>query len=67
MADKGEFVNILNKHKRLLYKVINIYCQNKDDRDDLEQEIIIQLWKSFKSYNNNYKYSTWIYKIAMNV
>ncbi len=47
--------------------MINIYCQNKDDRDDLEQEIIIQLWKSFKSYNNKYKYSTWIYRIAMNV
>ena len=67
MTDKAKFVQILRDHKRILYKVINIYCQDKNDRSDLEQEIVIQLWKSFKSYNDNYKYSTWIYKIAMNV
>lgn len=67
MTDKAKFVQILKENKRILYKVINIYCQDKNDRSDVEQEIIIQLWKSFKSYDNNYKYSTWVYRIAMNV
>ena len=43
------------------------YCRNADDRKDLEQEIIIQLWKSLNNYNQEFKLSTWIYKIALNV
>jgi RNA polymerase sigma-70 factor (ECF subfamily) len=65
--DKEKFIQILNENKLVLYKVINIYCKESEDRKDLEQEIIIQLWKSFESYNSQFKLSTWIYKIAMNV
>ncbi len=65
--DKDLFVQILRDNKRILYKVISIYCQDKDDRKDLEQEIIIQLWKSLKTFDGNYKLSTWIYKVAINV
>jgi len=64
---KEDFIQILNQNKWVLYKVINTYCKDPEDRKDLEQEILIQLWKSFKSYNNQYKISTWVYKIAMNV
>ena len=39
----------------------------RDDRKDLVQEIILQLWKSFDNYNDQFKYSTWIYRIALNV
>jgi len=48
-------------------KVVNSYCKDMDDRDDLIQEITIQLWKSWANYNNSYKVSTWIYRIALNV
>ena len=65
--DKEKFIQILNENKWVLYKVINTYCKDSEDRKDVEQEILIQLWKSFKSYNNQYKMSTWVYKIAMNV
>ena len=65
--DKNEFIQIIKDNKWVLYKVITIYCKNSEDRKDLEQEIVIQLWKSFKSYNPDYKISTWIYKVAMNV
>ncbi|MEO7767904.1 MAG: sigma-70 family RNA polymerase sigma factor [Ferruginibacter sp.] len=64
---KEKFIHILNDNKWILYKVINIYCKDLEDRKDLEQEILIQLWKSLESYNNQYKISTWIYKVAMNV
>jgi RNA polymerase sigma-70 factor (ECF subfamily) len=65
--DKEKFIQILKENKWLLYKVITTYCKDTEDRKDLEQEILIQLWKSVESYNNQYKISTWIYKIAMNV
>jgi RNA polymerase sigma factor (sigma-70 family) len=61
------FQKIIRENKGILYKVINIYCKDYEDKKDLEQEILIQLWKSLEKYNENYKISTWIYKIAMNV
>lgn len=57
---------ILEDHKGILYKIANNYCKQEDDRQDLIQEIIIQLWSSFSNYNTQYKLSTWIYKIALN-
>lgn len=61
------FTSVLENNKGILYKITNSYCQNRDDREDLIQEIIIQLWKSFDKYNDEYKHSTWIYRIALNV
>ncbi|WNB17848.1 RNA polymerase sigma factor [Marivirga arenosa] len=64
---KDEFLATIDDHKKIIYKVVNSYCRNKEDRKDLEQEIIIQLWNSFDKYNTAYKYSTWMYRIALNV
>ena len=61
------FEETIERHKGLLYKVVNIYCRNEDDKNDLLQEIKIQLWKSFDRYNAEYKLSTWIYRISLNV
>ncbi|RZK52464.1 MAG: sigma-70 family RNA polymerase sigma factor [Pedobacter sp.] len=62
-----EFLNIIETNKRLIFKICNSYCQNADDREDLAQEIIFQLWKSWGNFNNDYKLSTWMYRIALNV
>jgi len=67
ISEKESFIQIIKENKRIIYKVIYSYCKDSEDRKDLEQEIIIQLWKSLKSYDEKYKLSTWIYKIAMNV
>jgi RNA polymerase sigma factor (sigma-70 family) len=61
------FLSVIENHKGILYKVASSYCKNSSDRNDLVQEIIIQLWKAFDNYNDQYKYSTWIYRIALNV
>lgn len=58
---------VIDTNKGILYKVANSYCIDSEDRKDLVQEIIIQLWKSFEDYNDQYKYSTWVYRIALNV
>ncbi len=64
---KNIFVKTIDEHKKIIYKIVNSYCPNREDRKDLEQEIIIQLWNSFDNYNDTYKYSTWMYRIALNV
>ena len=64
---KEQFIKTIDDHKKIIYKIVNSYCKNIEDRKDLEQEIIIQLWNSFDNYNSDYKYSTWMYRIALNV
>lgn len=66
--DKSDiFLSVVQTNKGIIYKVVNSYCQNIEDRKDLVQEIIIQLWKSFDNYDDNFKYSTWMYRISLNV
>ncbi len=62
-----EFIKIIEQHKGIIYKITNLNCKNDSDRQDLYQEIVLQLWKSFENYNSQFKYSTWIYRIALNV
>lgn len=64
---KERFQTVVDQHKKILYKVCNSYCRNRDDRDDLAQEIIIQLWRSFGKFDERYRFSTWMYRIALNV
>lgn len=63
----GLFLSVIESHKGILYKVANSYCKDSEDRKDLIQEMMVQLWKSFENYTDQYKYSTWIYRIALNV
>ncbi|MBO9593713.1 MAG: RNA polymerase sigma factor [Niabella sp.] len=66
--DKSDiFLSVVQSHKGILYKVANSYCKNVEDRKDLVQEIIIQLWKSFDDYDDHFRHSTWIYRISLNV
>lgn len=64
---KKAFLAVIEGHKGIIYKVANAYAFNHEDRDDLVQEVFLQLWFSFDKYNSEYKYSTWIYRIALNV
>lgn len=66
-SENEQFMLLLKEHKRILYKIASMYCANTEDRQDLVQEIIIQVWRSFPRYNNQFKFSTWIYRIGMNV
>ncbi|MCJ8320752.1 MAG: RNA polymerase sigma factor [Colwellia sp.] len=62
-----EFSQLMNQHKGIIYKVVNSYCQQQDDRQDLAQEILTTMWLAMDNYNNEYKFSTWMYRIALNV
>jgi RNA polymerase sigma factor (sigma-70 family) len=66
MHTKEEFINTIQQNEGLIYKVAKLYTSNKEDEQDLYQEIIYQLWKSFSSFRNDSKISTWMYRIALN-
>ena len=63
---QDEFVKLINEHQALLYKVCNFYGHTEHDRQDLFQEIIIQSWKSYPKFRADAKFSTWLYRIALN-
>jgi DNA-directed RNA polymerase specialized sigma24 family protein len=48
---QDKFQTLVDRHKKILYKVCNSYCRNPDDRDDLAQQIVAQLWQSFRSFD----------------
>ena len=64
---KQHFQNIIEQHKGILFKVARAYCQNEDDRQVLIQEMMIQVWQSLHRYNIQFKISTWLYRISLNV
>lgn len=65
--DKDSFLKVLEQHQKIIFKVCNAYCHDPEDRKDLVQEVIVQLWKSFSRYDEQYKITTWMYRIALNV
>ncbi len=66
-AGKEEFSALVDENKGIIFKVCNSYCRNKADIEDLAQEMVYQLWKSYGTYNADYKFTTWMYRIALNV
>lgn len=64
---KKFFIDTIEQHKGILFKVARTYCPNDEDREDLIQEMMIQIWKSIHKYNDQYKISTWLYRISLNV
>lgn len=61
-----EFLSIIEKHKGLLHKVSRMYMDELEDREDLFQEIVLQLWKSYGSFRGESQVSTWMYRVAVN-
>ena len=61
-----EFLKVIEVQKRTIYKVCYIYANNQDDLNDLFQETVLNLWKSFPRYRGDSKLVTWVYRIAMN-
>ncbi|MGA0560610.1 RNA polymerase sigma factor [Larkinella sp. VNQ87] len=61
-----EFVRLLNQHPGLLYKVCSLYGPKPEDREDLFQEIVLQLWKAYPTFKHESSVTTWLYRIALN-
>ena len=64
--EESQFLAIINEHQGIIHKICVLYRDSREDREDLFQEIIFQLWKSLPSFKGDAKISTWMYRIALN-
>lgn len=65
-VQQDEIVKLIQQHQALLHKVCHVYCDQEQDREDLFQEIVIQIWKAYPGFRGDSKFTTWIYRIALN-
>ena len=65
-AKESAFVRLVAEHRAMLHKVCRLYCFTEHERQDLYQEIIVQLWRSYPRFRGDSKFSTWLYRIALN-
>jgi len=61
-----EFLERIEAHKGIIYKIAKMYMDNISDQEDLFQEIIYQVWKSYASFNGQSLFSSWMYRVALN-
>ncbi|WP_026951014.1 RNA polymerase sigma factor [Algoriphagus mannitolivorans] len=66
MRKEEQFVELIQSHQGLIFKIASFYTSSQEEKEDLSQEIIFQVWKSFDLFQNNSKPSTWLYRIGMN-
>ena len=63
---KEDFLRNITQNHWIIHKVARIYCYDEYDRKDIFQEIVIQLWKSYDKFREQSKFSTWMYRVAIN-
>lgn len=61
-----EFLEKIEKHKGVIFKISKMYMDDFDDQKDLFQEITFQVWKAFPTFEGRSEFSTWLYRIALN-
>jgi len=64
---KDEFIALINKHEGILQKICNIYFYRNPYKADYYQEILIRLWRAYPSFRNQSAFSTWLYRVAINI
>ncbi len=63
---EATFLGLIEKHQQIIHKVCGIYRDGPEDREDLFQEVVFQLWKAFPTYQSKSKITTWMYRISLN-
>lgn len=64
--ENEEFLEKVITNQGIIHKVCGIYCDTAEDCEDLFQEIVAQLWRSFPSFRNEAKVTTWMYRVSLN-
>lgn len=63
---ESEFLQKIDKHKGIIFKISKMYMDNREDQEDLFQEITFQVLKAFSSFKGESEFSTWLYRVALN-
>ncbi len=61
-----KFTALIQQHAGIIHKVVGLYIDLKEDRQDALQEVMLQAWRSYKNYRGDAAFSTWLYKVALN-
>lgn len=65
--DRNSFIRVIDENRGLIYKVVNAYCEDPTEQQDLVQEVILQLLKGYDRFDHQVKITTWMYRVALNV
>ncbi|MFP4621434.1 MAG: RNA polymerase sigma factor [Bacteroidales bacterium] len=63
---KEQFLKLIAEHQDLIRKVAAIYHKNKADQEDAFQEILVNVWQAYPTFRGESKFSTWLYRVALN-
>jgi RNA polymerase sigma-70 factor, ECF subfamily len=63
---KTEFLKLIEQNAGIINKIVNLYADSADDRQDLKQEMLLQAWRSYGNFENRSKFSTWLYRVCLN-
>lgn len=63
---QDDFSALITQNQDIIHKVCNVYCPHPQEREDLFQEIVYQLWKSYSTFRGEAKFTTWMYRVALN-
>ena len=63
---KKEFLTLVNQHISIIHKITRLYEDTEEDRRDLFQEILLNLWKGYQGFRQDAKFGTWLYRVALN-
>ena len=64
--NKREFSELIKTHQKIIHKITFVYTNSPADREDLFQEICLQLWESYTNFREESRFSTWMYRVALN-
>ncbi len=66
MLSEKDFIRVIQENQQIIFKVCNMYMDTRADREDLFQEILLNAWKGVKNFKGEAKFSTWLYRVALN-
>jgi len=68
MADRidSSLIQLINQNLAIAHKISRVYFTDPEDREDVVQEMMFQLWKSYKNFDGRSKFSTWMYSVCLN-
>lgn len=66
MTDKQRFTELIDQNQGIIHKVCSLYSLDSEMKKDIYQEVILRLWKSFPKFRGDSKFSTWMYRVALN-
>ncbi len=66
MLSEKDFIKTIQQNQQIIFKVCNMYMDTKADREDLFQEILLNAWKGIQNFKGDSKFSTWLYRVALN-